>query len=55
MSTETLRRQLLFFNPILAAEPAAARATSKQEEEMVLWARAAAGITRVGHVLDEKE
>ena len=49
MSAADLRRQLLFFNPILAAEPAPARATREQEEEMLQWARA--GITRVEHVL----
>ena len=51
MSAADVRRQLLFFNPVLAATPATARATREQEEEMLAWARA--GITRVSHVLDE--
>ena len=52
MSADDLRRQLLFFNPLLAAEPMERRATREEEEEMLQWA--AVGVTRVAHVLDTR-
>ena len=50
MSRADLRRQPVLLNPILRATPTKVRATEEQEGEFVRWA--AAGITRVEHVLD---